>query len=90
MNILCVSVISLVLFGLPVCAVFVVLGRSGSPSVLMERVRHHQSSGDRRLARGILAATPSCRPRPDLTTTDREPITLNISLACLGLYGIPE
>ena len=32
----------------------------------------------------------SRRPRSDLTTTDRQPITLNISLAYLGLYDIPE
>jgi hypothetical protein len=40
--------------------------------------------------RGILAATPPCRPRPDLTTPDREPTTLNIFLAYFGLYDIPE
>ena len=34
------------------------LGPLRVPSILMERVRHHQLSGDRRLARGILVATP--------------------------------
>jgi len=69
MNILCVSVISLVLFGLPVCRVFAILGRPGSPSVPMEHVfvmvNRLATDG---FSRGILGATPHCHPRPDLTT----------------------